>query len=163
MRCIGAIRRQRDWAARAVAEKQPLKLAAMEGLGQTTKDAPFDIGLHGLSEMFVDGFLDLISAGVLKREVDGTLLQAGFFLGARAFYRALREMPQIERAGLMPQDLGAKLGREPAGAHRVRAGARGAPYRAELTRSRSISTPRTTKSGRRARIRLNVSKTCSSG
>ena len=33
-----------DWAARTVAEKQPTKLAAMEGLGQTREGAPFTIG-----------------------------------------------------------------------------------------------------------------------
>lgn len=33
-----------DWAARVVAESQPLKLAAMEGLPDTTKNAPFTIG-----------------------------------------------------------------------------------------------------------------------
>lgn len=33
-----------DWAAREVANDQPVKLAAMEGLGQTTKGAPFTIG-----------------------------------------------------------------------------------------------------------------------
>jgi acyl-CoA hydrolase len=61
---------------------------------------PFEVGVHGVSEMFVEGFLDLMRAGVLKREVDGTLLQAAFFLGSRAFYRALREMPETERAKL---------------------------------------------------------------
>jgi acyl-CoA hydrolase len=35
---------------------------------------PFVTGLYGCSEMFVEGFLDLIRAGVLKREVDGALL-----------------------------------------------------------------------------------------
>jgi acyl-CoA hydrolase len=34
---------------------------------------------------------------VLKREVDGALLHAAFFLGPKAFYRALREMPETER------------------------------------------------------------------
>jgi acyl-CoA hydrolase len=63
-------------------------------------DAPFDLGLHGLSEMFVEGFLDLMRAGILKREVDGSLLQAAFFVGSRAFYRALREMPEAERTKL---------------------------------------------------------------
>jgi acyl-CoA hydrolase len=29
--------------------------------------APFDRGLYGCSEMFVDGFLDLYRAGILKR------------------------------------------------------------------------------------------------
>jgi acyl-CoA hydrolase len=64
------------------------------------ESARFEIGLHGLSEMFVEGFLDLIRAGVLKREVNGTLLQAAFFLGSRAFYRSLREMSEAERAKL---------------------------------------------------------------
>jgi acyl-CoA hydrolase len=64
------------------------------------ESAPFAIGLYGVSEMFVEGFLDLKRAGVLKREVDGALLHAAFFLGSRAFYRALREMPQPELAKL---------------------------------------------------------------
>ncbi|MBJ7458870.1 MAG: cytochrome ubiquinol oxidase subunit I [Thermoleophilaceae bacterium] len=33
-----------DWAARDVAKNQPIKLAAMEGLGTTQKDAPFTLG-----------------------------------------------------------------------------------------------------------------------
>jgi hypothetical protein len=64
------------------------------------ESAPFEAGLHGVSEMFVEGFLDLLRAGILKREVDGTLLQAAFFLGSRAFYRALREMPESGLAKL---------------------------------------------------------------
>src|SRR5262249_20364177 len=40
------------------------------------ESAPFEAGLHGVSEMFVEGFLDLMRAGILKREVDGSLLQA---------------------------------------------------------------------------------------
>jgi acyl-CoA hydrolase len=64
------------------------------------ESAPFESGLYGVSEMFVEGFLDLLHAGVLKREVDGTLLHAAFFLGSRAFYRALREMPEGELAKL---------------------------------------------------------------
>jgi acyl-CoA hydrolase len=55
---------------------------------------PFTTGLYGCSEMFVEGFLDLYRAGVLKREVDGAVLDAGFFLGSRALYAALREMPR---------------------------------------------------------------------
>lgn len=62
------------------------------------EDEPFNVGLHGVSEMFVEGFLDLMRAGVLKREVDGVLLHAAFFVGSRAFYRALREMPEPQRA-----------------------------------------------------------------
>jgi acyl-CoA hydrolase len=64
------------------------------------ESAPFAAGLYGVSEMFVEGFLHLLRAGVLKREVDGALLHAAFFLGSRAFYRALREMPDAELAKL---------------------------------------------------------------
>ncbi|MGD0027068.1 MAG: acetyl-CoA hydrolase/transferase C-terminal domain-containing protein, partial [Xanthobacteraceae bacterium] len=55
---------------------------------------PFEIGLYGCSEMFVEGMLDLYRAGILKREVNGAVLHAGFFLGSHAFNRALREMPR---------------------------------------------------------------------
>jgi acyl-CoA hydrolase len=64
------------------------------------QDAPFDKGLYGVSEMFVEAFLELIKAGILKREVDGVLLHAAFFLGTRAFYRALREMDAASLARL---------------------------------------------------------------
>ena len=64
------------------------------------ESAPFAAGLHGLSEMLVEGFLDLHDAGILSREVDGTLLEAAFFLGSRAFYRKLREMPRAQLARL---------------------------------------------------------------
>jgi len=58
--------------------------------------APFEQGLYGLSEMFVDGFLDLVEAGILTREVDGALLHAAFFVGPQAFYTRLRETaPEI--------------------------------------------------------------------
>jgi acyl-CoA hydrolase len=53
----------------------------------------FETGLYGLSEMFVEAFLKLIEADIITREVDGALLHAGFFLGPKGFYRALREMP----------------------------------------------------------------------
>ncbi len=52
----------------------------------------FEEGLYGVSEMLVDGFLELIDAGILKREVDGVILHGGFFLGPHSFYRRLREM-----------------------------------------------------------------------
>lgn len=59
---------------------------------------PFETGLYAATEMFVDCLLDLRKAGVLKREVDGAVLHGGFFLGPRAFYAALRDMPEDERA-----------------------------------------------------------------
>lgn len=58
----------------------------------------FDIGLYAPTEMVVDCFLDLIRAGVVRREVDGAVLHGGFFLGPRSFYAALREMDEAERA-----------------------------------------------------------------
>jgi acyl-CoA hydrolase len=54
----------------------------------------FDAGLYGCSELFVEGMLDLFDAGILKREVDGIVLHAGFFVGSRGFYKALRDMPR---------------------------------------------------------------------
>ena len=59
---------------------------------------PFETGLYAATEMFVDCLLDLWKAGVLKREVDGAVLHGGFFLGPRAFYQALRDMPAADRA-----------------------------------------------------------------
>lgn len=61
------------------------------------QDKPFEKGLYGLSEMFIDSFLDLIDAGILKRRVAGKVLHAAFFLGPKAFYAALREMPDKRR------------------------------------------------------------------
>jgi hypothetical protein len=60
--------------------------------------APFATGLYGVSEMVFEAFLGLISAGVLRREVDGAVLHGAFFLGPQSFYRALREMTPEQRA-----------------------------------------------------------------
>ena len=59
---------------------------------------PFNEGLYGASEMLVECFIDLIEAGVVKRDVDGVLVHGGFFLGSNALYRRLREMSPEERA-----------------------------------------------------------------
>lgn len=64
------------------------------------EDGPFVEGLYGVSEMLVDGFLELMEAGILKREVDGALLHAAFFLGPRSFYERLRKMPREKLAKL---------------------------------------------------------------
>ena len=53
--------------------------------------APFDAGLYGCTEMFVEGLLDLFQAGILKREVDGAVLHAGFFVGSCACQRPLHQ------------------------------------------------------------------------
>ncbi|HEY5048774.1 MAG TPA: acetyl-CoA hydrolase/transferase C-terminal domain-containing protein [Rhizomicrobium sp.] len=60
----------------------------------------FREGLYAATEMFADGFLALIDAGILKREVDGAVLHAGFFLGPRSFYRALNALDDAARARL---------------------------------------------------------------
>ena len=74
------------------------RLAPFISLTEPLEDTPFKQGLYGASEMFVECFLDLYRAGVLKREVDGALLHAAFFVGSKAFYQALRDMPEAERA-----------------------------------------------------------------
>src|SRR5437762_8441862 len=63
-----------------------------------TRINPFSTGLYCATEMLVDGLLHLRDAGILKREVDGALAHAAFFVGPKSFYRALREMPGAERA-----------------------------------------------------------------
>jgi acyl-CoA hydrolase len=42
--------------------------------------------------------MKLIEAGVVKREVDGYLMEGGFFLGPKAFYEALRGMDEKQLA-----------------------------------------------------------------
>jgi acyl-CoA hydrolase len=91
------LRQQRNAEFRALAARLDPAERAPAGLRES---APFELGLYGVSEMFVEGFLDLMHAGVLKREVDGALLHAAFFLGSRAFYRALQEMPPADLAKL---------------------------------------------------------------
>ncbi|CAG8869387.1 butyrate:acetyl-CoA coenzyme A-transferase [Pseudomonas fluorescens] len=59
----------------------------------------FAQGLYGCSEMFVNGLLALVEAGVVRRAADeqGVLVHGGFFLGPQAFYQRLREMPLEKR------------------------------------------------------------------
>lgn len=68
---------------------------------------PFEQGLYAATEMFVDCLLDLWKAGVLKREVEGAVLHGGFFLGPRAFYQALRDMPLEDRSKFQMQAISA--------------------------------------------------------
>lgn len=76
-----------------------------------------DEGLYGSSEMFMDGFMHLYRAGILSREVfddlelqrranagealeqagQGAVMDGGFFLGSREFYRFLRELNEQEK------------------------------------------------------------------
>ncbi|MEC9406528.1 MAG: acetyl-CoA hydrolase/transferase C-terminal domain-containing protein [Pseudomonadota bacterium] len=77
----------------------------------------FSKGLYGATEMFVDGFLALYDAGILKRRVvddietqqalnagepipadaETQVLHGGFYLGTRCFYDRLAAMPMAER------------------------------------------------------------------
>ncbi|WP_214000979.1 acetyl-CoA hydrolase/transferase C-terminal domain-containing protein [Arsukibacterium sp.] len=80
----------------------------------------FSRGLYGASEMFLDGFMHLYQAGILKREVfedealqrqandgdmaglaavkgRGALLEAAFFLGTAEFYHWLRQLNEQEQ------------------------------------------------------------------
>ena len=68
------------------------------------EDGRFEAGLYGASEMLTDGFLQLEKADVLKREVDGAILHAAFFVECRDFYTALRTMPEArrQRLAMMP-------------------------------------------------------------
>lgn len=60
----------------------------------------FSEGLYGCSEMFVNGLLELVRSGIIKREVcdpvtqKKTILHGGFFIGPESFYQALRDMPE---------------------------------------------------------------------
>lgn len=68
------------------------------------QSATFARGLYGVSEMLFEAFLGLIEAGILKRDIDGTILHAAFFLGPKAFYAKLRDMPpeQLAKIRMMP-------------------------------------------------------------
>jgi acyl-CoA hydrolase len=90
-----------DAAVHALILRQQDNIAFRDAVSRLTGGAPplaieergpFAAGLYGVSEMVVDGFLELLAAGVLKREVGGVLLHGGFFLGPQSFYRRLREM-----------------------------------------------------------------------
>lgn len=80
---------------------------------------PFAQGLYGCSEMFVNGLLALVDAGIVRRKVyptlelqqqandgvldaasavGGVLIHGGFFLGPRSFYQRLRELPKDKLA-----------------------------------------------------------------
>ena len=82
---------------------------------------PFAEGLHGCSEMLVNGFLQLIDAGIVKRRVfgdlatqqavnrgeldaaalpGGTVMTGGFFLGPTDFYATLRGLAPERRAAI---------------------------------------------------------------
>lgn len=82
---------------------------------------PFATGLYGVSEMLVEGFLELVDAGILKRAVDGVLIHGGFFVGTKRFYQRLRDMPpedlariQMTRISFTNQLYGSEAGKRAA-------------------------------------------------
>lgn len=86
----------------------------------------FEKGLYGVSEMLTEAFIGLLEAGIIKREVDGVTLHGAFFLGPKAFYRALREMTpdQAARIQMMPVSFTNELYGDEAGKRRARVDAR---------------------------------------
>jgi hypothetical protein len=97
----GLVIRHKDNAQFHAIMKQ-LSLATNPSSARET--GSFEKGLYGVSEMLFEAFLGLIEAGILKRDVDGTVLHGAFFIGPKSFYRALREMTpdQIGRIQMMP-------------------------------------------------------------
>lgn len=65
---------------------------------------PFTEGLYACTEMLVDGLLTLLTKGILRREVDGALLHAAFFIGSPTFHQALHDMPSElrKKIAMMP-------------------------------------------------------------
>lgn len=59
--------------------------------------APFSKGLYAVTEMLVGGLLALFQAGIIRREVDGASIHAGFFVEARDMYEQLRMMDPERR------------------------------------------------------------------
>ncbi|EBA07606.1 acetyl-CoA hydrolase/transferase C-terminal domain-containing protein [Sagittula stellata] len=58
---------------------------------------PFDAGLYAVTEMLVDGLVRLFEAGVIRREVCGAAIHAGFFVDCRDLYERLCAMPPERR------------------------------------------------------------------
>lgn len=65
---------------------------------QGDETAPFTQGLYAATEMLVGGLLALFEEGVIRREVNGAVIHAGFFVETTDFYRRLRKMPAERRA-----------------------------------------------------------------
>lgn len=65
---------------------------------------PFEQGVYGVTEMLVEGFLKLIESGIMKREVDGAVAHAGFFIGSPVFHQRMAEMPAAlrDKIAMMP-------------------------------------------------------------
>lgn len=84
-------------------QQQPTRFHALlqaletEEVLQSRHYEPFEQGLYGVTEMLVEGFLALVEGGVIKREVDGKLIHAGFFIGSPVLYDILQRLPKSTR------------------------------------------------------------------
>ena len=65
---------------------------------QGPEEGPFRTGLYAVTEMLVGGLVALFEADILRREVDGAVIHAGFFVDARDMYERLRALPPDRRA-----------------------------------------------------------------
>jgi acyl-CoA hydrolase len=63
------LRQQQNAEFRGILQAMQATLRFGEPLESSGGDAPFEAGLYGCSEMFLDGFLDLYRSGVLRRRV----------------------------------------------------------------------------------------------
>ncbi|MGE0233733.1 MAG: acetyl-CoA hydrolase/transferase C-terminal domain-containing protein [Flavobacteriaceae bacterium] len=93
------VRHRRNDEYRALMAASPFHGAAPED-----HQAPFQTGLYAVTEMLVDGILQLFEEGIVSREVDGAAVHAGFFVECRDFYERLRDMPRDRqrRIAMMP-------------------------------------------------------------
>ncbi|MDP2124746.1 MAG: acetyl-CoA hydrolase/transferase C-terminal domain-containing protein [Parvibaculum sp.] len=101
--------------------------AILDRLGSSPREtAHFEEGLYGASEMLVECFLDLMEAGIVKREVDGAAIHAGFFLGSRSLYARLKTMsPEARRRiAMVPVSFVNELYGDESGKRTARKGAR---------------------------------------
>ncbi|GGD07956.1 acetyl-CoA hydrolase/transferase C-terminal domain-containing protein [Halopseudomonas salina] len=87
---------------------------------------PFNKGLYGVTEMLVEGFLELITEGIMTREVDGAVVHAGFFVGSPTFYERLADMPTDTRSkiAMMPVSFTNELYGDEPGKRQARTAAR---------------------------------------
>src|SRR5262249_30063835 len=117
------LRHQRNAEFRALAARLDPGDRAPAGLRES---APFELGLYGVSQMVGEGFLDLMHAAAVERDVYRSLLHAASFRGSRAFDGALRELPPAELAKLRmgPVSFVNELYGDEAGKRRARAKAR---------------------------------------
>jgi acyl-CoA hydrolase len=92
---------------RRVLEALSVRAKFGEVIAACGDDGIFDQGLYGLTEMLSDGLWFLYRRGILKRRVypgaqaeNGNIIDAGFCLGSRAFYDALRQLDAVAAADI---------------------------------------------------------------